>query len=313
MSDYRAGDLIRLARQAIGMSQETLCENICSVQTLSRIENGKVNVKRDIYSMLMERMGRSEEKIHSVLKTEDFDTWELFWEIGREIARYDYAIAEKKLEQLKLYLKEEESIVNRQQVQRLENLIQYRQKKIEREEYLERQEGLLTLTVPDYRKLLDKVYPFRNVEIQILMNIANAKADGENIERAIKIYYMLIRSLNCGYMRKSDSERLISMFALGLSKRYGELEEYGRAANLCRNGIGRAKQHKFISVLPGLYGELAWNIMKQIEEGKLEKKERETVKNYLRQSYASAILSLQHNFAQISKAYYRKWFGEEIY
>ena len=120
---------------------------------------------------------------------------ELFWEIGREIARYDYAIAEKKLGQLKLYLKEEESIVNRQQVQRLENLIQYRQKKIEREEYLERQEGLLTLTVPDYRKLLDKVYPFRNVEIQILMNIANAKADGENIERAIKIYYMLIRFL----------------------------------------------------------------------------------------------------------------------
>ena len=50
----------QLTTQVIGMSQETLCENICSVQTLSRIENGKVNVKRDIYSMLMERMGRSE-------------------------------------------------------------------------------------------------------------------------------------------------------------------------------------------------------------------------------------------------------------
>ena len=313
MSDYRAGDLIRLTRQAIGMSQETLCENICSVQTISRIENGKVNVKRDIYGMLMERMGRSEEKIHSVLKTEDFDTWELFWEISREIARYDFAIAEKKLERLKLCLKEDESVANQQILHRLENLIRYNQGEMRREEYIKRQEAILSMTVPDYRKLLDKVYPFRNEEVQLLMNIANANAAEGNIERAIEIYYMLIRSLNCGYMRKTDADRLISVLVFCLSKRYGELEEYGQAANLCRNGIERAKRQKFINILPGLYGELAWDIMNQIEEGKVEEKDREKVKNYLRQSYAAAILSLQHNIAQISKVYYRKWFGEDMY
>ena len=41
MANYRAGDVIRLTRQAVGMTQEMLCENICSVETLSRIENGK--------------------------------------------------------------------------------------------------------------------------------------------------------------------------------------------------------------------------------------------------------------------------------
>ena len=47
MANYRAGDVIRLTRQAVGMTQETLCENICSVETLSRIENGKHKVKRE--------------------------------------------------------------------------------------------------------------------------------------------------------------------------------------------------------------------------------------------------------------------------
>lgn len=313
MSDYRAGDLIRLTRQAIGMSQETLCENICSVQTISRIENGKVNVKRDIYSMLMERMGRSEEKIQSILKTEDFDTWELFGEMNRKVFRYDFDRAKTDMERLKICLNEEENIANRQLIQRLENVIQYSQEKIDREEYLKRQEELLLLTVPDYRKLLDKVYPFRNVEIQLLLNIANANIGKENIESAIEIYYMLIRSLNCGYMEKTESQELISILTFSLAKRYGELGQHERAVNLCRNGIWRAKRQKYIDVLPNLYIEISWNMMQEISSGKREEKEKRQCRDWLKQGYAAARLSLQHNLAEIIDDYYEKCFGRKIY
>lgn len=312
MSDYRVGDLIRLTRQAIGMSQETLCENICSVQTISRIENGKVNVKRDIYGMLMERMGRGEEKIHSVLKTEDFDTWELFGEMNRKVLRYDFDRAKTDIERLKICLKEE-NIANRQLVQRLENLIQYSQEKIDREEYLKRQEELLSLTVPNYRKLLDKVYPFRNVEIQFLLNIANANAAEGNIERAIEIYYMLIRSLNCGYMGKRDSQELISILIFSLAKRYGELGQHEKAVNLCRNGIWRAKRQKYIDILPNLYIEVSWNMMQEISSGKREEKEKRQCRDWLKQGYAAAMLSLQHNLAEIIDGYYEECFGRKIY
>lgn len=66
MANYRAGDVIRLTRQAVGMTQEMLCENICSVETLSRIENGKHKVKRDTYRRLMERMERIPEKNYAI-------------------------------------------------------------------------------------------------------------------------------------------------------------------------------------------------------------------------------------------------------
>lgn len=37
MSNYRAGDIIRMTREFVGMSREELSDEICSVQTLYRI------------------------------------------------------------------------------------------------------------------------------------------------------------------------------------------------------------------------------------------------------------------------------------
>ena len=59
MSNYNAGDMIKLTREAMGITQEELCDTICSVQTLSKIENGKVKVKKATYQQLMEKMGRN--------------------------------------------------------------------------------------------------------------------------------------------------------------------------------------------------------------------------------------------------------------
>lgn len=53
MAYYRAGEIIRLNRIALGMTQEELSEDICSVETLSRIENGHHKVKKETYKRLM--------------------------------------------------------------------------------------------------------------------------------------------------------------------------------------------------------------------------------------------------------------------
>ena len=56
MGNYNVGDMIRLSRIAKKMTQEELSEGVCSVETLSRIENGKHKVKSDTYRQLMEKM-----------------------------------------------------------------------------------------------------------------------------------------------------------------------------------------------------------------------------------------------------------------
>ena len=58
MSNYRAGDVIRMTREYIGISREELSDGICSPQTLYRLECGKTRVKKELYAKLMAKMER---------------------------------------------------------------------------------------------------------------------------------------------------------------------------------------------------------------------------------------------------------------
>ena len=73
MANYKAGDIIRMTRKSAGMSQEDLCFGICSVETLSRIENGKHNVKKETYEQLMKRMERTTKKFYAICTSDDME------------------------------------------------------------------------------------------------------------------------------------------------------------------------------------------------------------------------------------------------
>ena len=45
MAFYLLGDCIREQRERLGVTQEELCEGICSVPTLSKIENGRQGMR----------------------------------------------------------------------------------------------------------------------------------------------------------------------------------------------------------------------------------------------------------------------------
>ena len=312
MSDYRTGDMIRLTRQAAGMSQEALCENICSVQTLSRIENGKVSVKKEVYRMLMERMGRGGEKMRSILETADFDALELWQELNQEIIRFDFDAAKEQLDRFKCLPDSEKSLLNRQMTGRRECLIAYYKKEMGREVYVKRLEELLALTVSGYEKLLDRVYPFRSEEVQLLMNLSNAYGAAGEFERPVRINYMLIRSLNAGYMGREDSENLIAMLTYNTAKRYGQRGQFKTAQHMCQNAIRRAKRQKFLNVLPHAYGELAWSIMQQIRRGERGEEDCALCRAFARQGYAAAQMMHSYSAMRTFEKYFREWFGEEI-
>lgn len=73
MGVYVIGQVIKRTREGLGMTQEQLCEGICSVETLSRIENGKRRPNRANFQALMERMGKSGEKYLPSVHSEDME------------------------------------------------------------------------------------------------------------------------------------------------------------------------------------------------------------------------------------------------
>lgn len=313
MSNYNAGDMIRLTRQSLGISQEELSGNICSVQTLSRIENGKTSVKPGTYRQLMERMGRNGEKSYSVLSVEDFGLMEYKVKADTAIYRKEYEEAEACLKQLKPFMDLETNTVNIQYIRRKESIIQYRLKRITREEYLKRLEDIIALSIPDYERFLDKVYPFMNEEVQILMNVANAYYEVGDYKKSVEINFMLLRSLGTGYMGHKDAIQLTVLLQYNLAKSFGEDGKHQKAINICENVLRKAKRHWLITVIPNTYAEIAWNMIQQIEKGDRDKEELEKCKIYLRQGYAAAAISRQIRMGYQIKDYYEQYFAEKIY
>src|SRR5690554_3061941 len=101
MGRYRLGDIIRMTRKSLSITQEQLSEDICSVETLSRIETGKQDPSRDVYELLMERMGRIRERAYSMLSVSDFKVLEKTQQFEGCIKAFDYHRAEYILEDIK--------------------------------------------------------------------------------------------------------------------------------------------------------------------------------------------------------------------
>ena len=59
MSEYCMGEMIKRTRKSMNMSQEELAFGICSVSTLSRIENGLETPARATFEKMVERLGES--------------------------------------------------------------------------------------------------------------------------------------------------------------------------------------------------------------------------------------------------------------
>ena len=132
MAYYNANEMVRLTRRAKGMTQLELCQDICDVATLSKIENGHCGVKKSLYRKLMERMGRITEKRYAVCvdKKGMLSTDWLEWE--KSYKDQNHESAERYLR--KMRENASDSLLTRQYLARAEALIAYRRGRITIEE-----------------------------------------------------------------------------------------------------------------------------------------------------------------------------------
>lgn len=315
MSNYNVGTVIRLTRQALNMSQEKLCENICSVQTLSRIENGRTSVKESVYEQLMERMGRNGSKNFSVLSVDDYDMLEIMNEADVALAKHDYIKLEKCVNILKSNTNSEfkENEIAKQYLGRKELAVNFYLKRISNEEYLDGLICFMRLTMPNFEILIDKEFPFFLEEVQLLMNISNRYIYMKKYKEALKIIEMLIRSLNLNYMCLEDTIKIKFLLMFNQAKSYGELGEHLKAILICEKAMKDANKYKNSFVSPSIYFELAWNMIQQIEKGERDAKELLKCRQLMRQGYALASLIKKNSIKNVIETYYKEYFKEDIY
>lgn len=85
MSLYLLGPLIKQRREELGYSQEELADGICSVPTLSRIENGERLPNKQHSEMLLQRLGYSDSIIINYVDEKTLKLHELKYSIRHAV------------------------------------------------------------------------------------------------------------------------------------------------------------------------------------------------------------------------------------
>jgi len=310
MGNYNVGDMIRLSRIAKKMTQEELSEGVCSVETLSRIENGKHKVKSDTYRQLMEKMYQITEKNYAVCVSRDMELIEEREYFEDAMAKHDFLKADIYMEQMKKLVGKDAS--TQRYIRRESTFLDYYMQRITAEQLVEALEELAEEVVPQYKKFLDSdvIYPFREQEITLLKRLAVAYGRIDEYPKSIKICEMLLRSLREGYMAEWEIEEL--SIAANLSKYYGAVGEYCKSMELCEYVLPKARKHAYAYVLYFILFDIEWNKIKMIETGELDQGELEGCKEHIKGIYYTCRAKNNQIDMRNIKNFYEEYFGEAI-
>lgn len=288
MGTYMIGELIRRTRENFGITCKELCDGICTIETLYRIENGERIPNRANFQALMERMGKSGEKYIPFICCDDLDIMKIGKELELLLSCRKYEEANKNL----LYLKHRlglEGSINRQFMLRMQALVDYESGKINIEEKREMLVAALECTVPGYREGILPKGLFTRTEIMLFCNIAVSYAQDKNFEMALGLFEQIVDYFN--HTNIDIEERSISE-TLALSNYAQCLGQSGyteKAIVIGKKAIDICLMTRKSGILPGLLYNLAF-------ENEILHKNEEEYKKQFKQAYYVAELNGNENY-----------------
>ncbi len=302
MSVFHLGAIIKARREALELSQEDLADGICSVPTLSRIENGERMPTKNHFEMLMQRLGYSVMSLDFFTDERDFLSYELRLRITHEYMAHNYAEAKRLLEELKGVLTEPTRID--EQYLLLEEVL-LNEEKYTNEQKLEMCERAFQLTCPKYKKnYIPKVLSYE--EIILLNNIAIYYGRQGNYARAITIFKAVKAYYENHVVSVEEALRTEPMILYNLSKYLGLNGQYDECIEVCDLGIRLARKTGRCNSLGKTLFNRGWALLSRNRAG-----DREAAKVALEQAIAFAeVMDRQHD-AQVMREHYNAEFGTD--
>lgn len=236
MGVYRLGDILKYARMAKAMTQEELSDGICSVETLSRYETGKLKPTSERFSALMNKMNESGERYILPVIDTNIKAKELIDEILFYKGKMEYDVVEEKLNDL-LSVDEfdTEEPVNKQFIEFITLIIDVERGMLTKEDYILGLENTIKITFPDYVEEFRLERVFTQTEVNIVNNIASAYAEGGNCENAIKLFKRMLK-----YFEKYngiDDNKACNIILENLSTYLTLSGKYKESIKACEAGI----------------------------------------------------------------------------
>ena len=313
MAYYNINRLVALTRKAKRISQEELCDGICSTVALSDYENGKYGIRRKKYRKLMQRMGRISSVNYAVCMDKDGGLLEDRIQMERAFKRYDYEAAEKYLVRLKNIA--DDNVLTQQYLARAEALVDYYRKRIQVEELIERLDRAIKMTVPEYEVYLGRtkrVFPFVKEELGILMSLGNAYRCAGKTEESILLHETVLRSLREEYLGNPDRVLLEILTNDSYSLVLDGQHKNEEALIIQEECLRLAIQNDYGPIVPILLVGMVHNIRKLKRRQESDGHDFEKTKKKLRQAYYIAAAREDNCVMLTIEEYYRKLFKENL-
>lgn len=268
MGVYCVSEMVKRYRKSLCLTQEKLSEGICSVETLSRFENGRQTPGHQVYQQLMEHLGKNTNRVYAVVSGKNFKISDMIAEYEDARNKSEYKKEDEILRELEKVV--DDSLASRQYVMAERAVLDMKRKRISAQEGRVQLRNSLELTAVKPQKEDFERYPFTDYEMLILYYIADTYFTEKRLREGVhfleKIRKKMI-SCYCGQEEYLYEEVLITERLVHMN---GELGNFRKAVAFAEEALKICRKEKYSVCLPQLLSELEWN-MEQLLRGQEEK------------------------------------------
>lgn len=289
-------DVLRIRREMLGLTQEQLCEGICSVKSLRRAEKGQTDMQRETLKKVLNRLGLSGQMQWSRLITSDREAIRMAEELADYINDRKFSVASKQLESLKSRI-DLDIPQNKQYFLEKQALLEFEQGKVTREEFVKMEKEALECTLRAenlYRK--ENVY-LTEREIICISNSwkgMEGKQKRESINLILRLYDYY--ALNNGLSQAISVYEIVTEAAVN---ELGNNGEHVRAEEIDRKSIKASLSCRRVWDIHYKIYDILWN------EKKLMKKSGKRVSNNRMNTELKRCIIMSH--------YVKRYFYENVY
>lgn len=289
-------DVLRTRREMFGLTQEQLCEGICSVKSLRRAEKGQTDMQRETLKKLLNRLGLSGQMQWSRLITSDREVIRMAEELADYINDRKFSVASKQLESLKSRI-DLDIPQNKQYFLEKQALLEFEQGKVTREEFVKMEKEVLECTLR-----AENLYRKENVYLteQEITCIRNSWRGMEKKEKKESVKFLL--EFYGKNILKNGFSEAISMYEFVTESAVNELGNMGEhewAEEIDRRAIRASLLCRRVwNVHYKLY-DILWN------ENEIMKKNGKRVSNGEMNTELKRCIIISH--------YVKRYFYENVY
>ena len=289
-------DVLRTRREMFGLTQEQLCEGICSVKSLRRAEKGQTDMQRETLKKLLNRLGLSGQMQWSRLITSDREVIRMAEELADYINDRKFSVASKQLESLKSRI-DLDIPQNKQYFLEKQALLAFEQGKVKKEEFVKMEKEALECTLR-----VENLYRKENVYLteREIICISNSWKGMEGKEKRESIN--LILRLYDNYALNNGLSQAISVYEIVTEAAVNELGNNGehvRAEEIDRKSIKASLSCRRVWDIHYKIYDILWN------EKEIQKKNKEKNQNMEMTDGLMKCISISH--------YAKQHFHEKIY